>query len=62
MVSQKFVTLSALVLVFAVMATNAGKIKDANKASNTEKEMEMAIVALCGQYSEIISTQYSFNI
>jgi hypothetical protein len=49
MISQKFVTLSALVLVFAVMATNAGKTSGANIGSNIEKEMEMAIVALCDQ-------------
>ncbi len=49
MVSKKFVTLSALVLVFAVIATNAGKTSGANEGSNAEKEMEMSVFALCGQ-------------
>jgi hypothetical protein len=49
MVSQKFVTLSALVLVFAVIATNAGKESGAKNESKLKKEIEIALFALCGQ-------------
>ncbi len=49
MVSHKSVALSALVLILAVIATNAGKKSNGNKGVGSEKEMEMGIIALCGQ-------------
>ncbi len=51
MVSQKFVTLSALVLVFAVIATNVGQTNGEKKESKEEEEKDkrMAILSLCGQ-------------
>jgi hypothetical protein len=49
MVSQKFVSLSALVLVFAVIATNVGKNSGAQNESTLKKEIEMAVFALCSQ-------------